>query len=95
MKGRKMNKVTFVERSTRDLDVAPVTTVRALRRILETVGHDLSDKHIMVKRGSKKVIAEPGYIIKDTDEITFDSEVETPVVVTVSHKGKNHTFTVG
>lgn len=90
-----MNKVTFVERNTRGLDVAPVTTVRALRRTLETVGHDLSDKHCMVRRGDKKVVAEPGYIIKNTDEITFDSEVEKPVVVTVSHKGKNHTFTIG
>lgn len=90
-----MNKATFVKRETRTLEPCNNTTVRALRNALETLGHELCNKHCMVKRGDKKVVAEPGYIIRPNDELIFDSEVEEPVIVTVSHKGKSHKFQIG
>lgn len=74
-----MNNIEIVNRQKRNFEQVGTTTVRTLRKILESVGYELADKHCWItKKGQTPCKATHDYVLEAEDAISFDSLNELP-----------------
>lgn len=85
-----MNNVEFVTRNNTNIELKKNTTVRLLKRILESAGHSICGKRVFIERPTMSAkAAEDSYILGEADKIIFDSKAPTrPLEISVN--GENY-----